>query len=187
MSKLIRGMLYSFLTSSVIFPAYADNTPTPPQHTASSPTPKTPSDVYPAAQHVSFVEAHIPANDEKSWITIGVTNGHTAATLNKIFDQTISDPHHENTDNPDFFTNIRPIVNALNAHKFTLDDLHTLIAEHQYQEKQGQAEELGPDLTDIIIDSATKIHNGSSAKEIVKEITAQQQAIDTAEKQEQSD
>lgn len=201
MNTLIRVASCALLASSLTFPAHAEKTPAPssnqqqPPNTPSIPSPNgikssdaVPStNISPAAIHASFTEAHIPQNDENSWIGIGLKDGQVAAALNHIFDQTVSDPHHEKTDNPEFFNNIRPIVEALNAHKFTLEDLRSLIVEHQQQEEQGQAEELGPDLTNVIIDSAAKIHHGASPKEIVKEITAQQQAIDTAEKQEQND
>ncbi|MXV35247.1 MULTISPECIES: hypothetical protein [unclassified Saccharibacter] len=148
-----------------------------------TPSPQAP----PVVDTQSFTDAGIPSNDEKSWVGIGVRDGHTAASLNHIFEQTVSNPHHKETDNPEFFNNIHPIVDALNDHKFTLGDLSTLIAEHHHQEEEGKAEELGPDLTNIIIDSAAKIHHGASAQETVSEITAQQHAIDEAEKKEQND
>ncbi|GBQ05450.1 hypothetical protein AA15669_0468 [Saccharibacter floricola DSM 15669] len=148
---------------------------------------KTAPQAAPVIDTQSFTDAGIPANDEKSWVGIGVRDGHTAASLNHIFEQTISNPHHKDTDNPEFFNNIHSIVDALNDHKFTLGDLSTLIAEHHHQEEEGKAEELGPDLTNIIIDSAAKIHHGASAQETVGEITAQQHAIDEAEKKEQND
>ncbi|MXV43943.1 hypothetical protein GS501_02600 [Saccharibacter sp. 17.LH.SD] len=158
--------------------AYAQPPASPTQATITPPSP----DVL-----KSFSDAGIPPNDTKYWFSIGVKDGKTATALNEIFDQTVSDAHHPDTDNAEFFNNIHPIVTALNNQKFTLDDLHRLIAEHQKAENAGKAEELGPDLTNVIIDSAIKIHHGTPLQQVMNELNTQQHAIDTAEKQEQND